>query len=128
MSPTSYVFFLGPFWESALGRSPYFSRPNRSFIDTLKGSTETKSRAVALSATVAMTTLSAMLILIFMFVVLSLALLASTATRLAINRSVSKRSLLAMEFLGHVLISHSPQFVPFGRRSDLIARRSSIAR
>src|SRR5882724_9677297 len=107
MSPTSYLLFLGPFSESALGRSPYFSRPNRSFIDRLKGRRETKSRAVALSATVAMTTLSAMLILIFMFVVLSLALLASTATRLATNKSVLKSRLLAIESLDHVLISDS---------------------
>jgi hypothetical protein len=41
-----------------------------------------------------------MLILIFMFVVLSLALLASTATRLATKERVLKSRLLAIEFFG----------------------------
>jgi hypothetical protein len=59
---------LGPFFESALGKSPYFSRPNRSFMDMLKGRMETKSRALSLFTTVAMITLSATLILIFTFV------------------------------------------------------------
>src|SRR3954471_22809586 len=67
MSPTSYRVFLGPFSESALGKSPYFSRPNRSFIDTFKGRTETKSRAVGLSAKVAARMLPPILILIFMW-------------------------------------------------------------
>src|SRR5947209_16011724 len=53
MSPTSYLLFLGPLSERALGKSPYFSRPNRSFIDTFNGRTEAKSRAVELSANVA---------------------------------------------------------------------------
>src|SRR4051794_39967384 len=69
MSPTWYVFVLGPLSESALGRSPYFSRPNRSFIDTFNGRTETKSRAVVLSANVAVRSFPPTFILIFMFCV-----------------------------------------------------------
>src|SRR3954469_19517131 len=71
MSPTWYVFVLGPLSERALGRSPYFSRPNRSFIDTFNGRTETKSRAVVLSANVAVRSFAPTFMLIFMSCVCS---------------------------------------------------------
>src|SRR5438132_7343608 len=122
----SYLLVLGPFSESALGKSPYFSRPNRSLIDTFKGRTEIKSRAVSLLATVAMIALSATFILIFRFVVLSveasLSLLWPTASGLIASRSSLKTKVLV------ALMGADSYLVPFGRRSVLIARRSSIAR
>src|SRR5207244_660223 len=59
--------FPGTLFRKRFCRLANFSRPNRSFIDRFKGRSETKSRAVSLSATVALTTFPA----IFMFIVLS---------------------------------------------------------
>src|SRR6266446_4164918 len=50
----------------ARGRWPHFSRPKRSFMVSVSGKRETKSRVVSLSMSVAVISLSAIFSLIFM--------------------------------------------------------------
>src|SRR6266496_5156449 len=68
MSPTEYVCLGLPPRASARGSGPAFSRPNRSLMRSVNGRRETKSRAVAFRATVAVSLLAPMRIRIFVLV------------------------------------------------------------
>src|SRR6266545_3689667 len=68
MSPTEYVCLGLPPRASARGSGPAFSRPNRSLMRSVNGRSDTKSRAVAFRATVAVSVLAPMRIRIFVLV------------------------------------------------------------